>query len=194
MKKLILTIGRQYGSGGREIGQIIAKRLNIDFYGQEELMAIAKEKPDYKEVRPFYEEQPVNSLLYAIAMNQDAINVGKKPFEGIKEIGEKASCVIVGRCGSFIFKDNPSCVRIFCYAPLKKRTQQISKKYNLSEYKAERLISKMEEDRCQFHQFYTSESRGRINNYDLCIDTSRLGIQGSADFICNYLKMLGYEI
>ena len=70
MKNFRITIGRQYGSGGKEIGRILSQKLGIPFYGKEELMKIAKDQPDYEEVRAFYEEQPVNSLLYAIAMEQ----------------------------------------------------------------------------------------------------------------------------
>ena len=82
MEKLVITIARQYGSGGKKIGQELAKRLGIPFYGKDELMEIAKGKEDYEEVRSFYEEQPVNSLLYAIAMNQGESRAGRIPFAG----------------------------------------------------------------------------------------------------------------
>ena len=104
MEKLVITIARQYGSGGKKIGQELAKRLGIPFYGKDELMEIAKGKEDYEEVRSFYEEQPVNSLLYAIAMNQGESRAGRIPFRRIRELCGQESCVLIGRCGNYIFQ------------------------------------------------------------------------------------------
>ncbi len=84
MENFRITIGRQYGSGGKEIGMILSQKLGIPFYGKEELMKIAKDQPDYEEVRAFYEEQPVNSLLYAIAMEQGENRAGEVSFQKIR--------------------------------------------------------------------------------------------------------------
>ena len=118
MENFRITIGRQYGSGGKEVGRILAQKLGIPFYGKEELMKIAKDQPDYEEVRAFYEEQPVNSLLYAIAMEQGENRTGKVPFRKIRELCGSKSCILIGRCGSYIFREDPSCVKIFIYAAM----------------------------------------------------------------------------
>ena len=100
MENFRITIGRQYGSGGKEIGMILSQKLGIPFYGKEELMKIAKDQPDYEEVRAFYEEQPVNSLLYAIAMEQGENRAGEVSFQKIRELCGSHSCILIGRCGS----------------------------------------------------------------------------------------------
>lgn len=144
MSRLIITIGRQYGSGGKEIGKKLAKRLAIPFYGKEELMKLAKEKSGYEEVSCFYEEQPINSLLYAIAMNQEEECRGKRAFERIRKLCEDQSCVLVGRCGNYVFKDDADCTRIFLYAQKSDKVNMVTKRDGISPAKAEARIEKIE--------------------------------------------------
>lgn len=99
MENFIITIGRQAGSGGREIGMRLAQRLGIPYYGRQELMQIAKGTTDYEEVQSFYEEQPVNSLLYALATINSEDDMGRIPFRRIRQLCSKTSCVLIGRCG-----------------------------------------------------------------------------------------------
>ena len=191
MERMIITVTRQYGSGGKAVGEKLARRLGIDFYGKEELMAIAKGKPDYEEVRSFYEEQPVNSLLYAIAMNEAVGGAGKIPFQRIRDLCSGKSCVLVGRCGNYIFKDEENCVRIFIYASMNKKIQWIQNMMDLSARKAEKVIKETEDERAQFHKYYTGEEWGCANNYDLCIDAGILGTEKTVDLIVDYLKNRG---
>ena len=191
MERMIITVARQYGSGGKAVGEKLARRLGIDFYGKEELMAIAKGKPDYEEVRSFYEEQPVNSLLYAIAMNEAVGGAGKIPFQRIRDLCSDKSCVLVGRCGNYIFKDEENCVRIFIYASMNKKIQWIQNMMDLSARKAEKVIKETEDKRAQFHKYYTGEEWGCANNYDLCIDAGILGTEKTVDLIVDYLKNRG---
>ena len=169
MENFRITIGRQYGSGGKEVGRILAQKLGIPFYGKEELMKIAKDQPDYEEVRAFYEEQPVNSLLYAIAMEQGENRTGKVPFRKIRELCGSKSCILIGRCGSYIFREDPSCVKIFIYADMEKKIQWIENQENVSARKAKKLIEKVEEERAQFHKFYTGGNWGNVKDFDLCM-------------------------
>ena len=150
MSRLIITIGRQYGSGGKEIGKKLAKRLAIPFYGKEELMKLAKEKSGYEEVSCFYEEQPINSLLYAIAMNQEEGCRGKRAFDRIRKLCENQSCVLVGRCGNYVFKDDADCTSIFLYAQKSDKVNMVTKRDGVSPSKAEARIEK-------------SSRRGRIS-------------------------------
>ena len=108
MEQFIIAIGRQAGSGGREIGMRLARRLGVPCYGRQELMQIAKGTPDYEEVKSFYEEQPVDSLLYAIATNSIEKGMGHIPFRRIRQLCEKTSCVLIGRCGGYIFRGEPA--------------------------------------------------------------------------------------
>ncbi len=192
MKDFRITIGRQYGSGGKEVGRILSEKLGIPFYGKEELMKIAKDQPDYEEVRAFYEEQPVNSLLYAIAMGQGENRIGEVPFERIRELCGSRSCILIGRCGSHIFRKDPSCVKIFIYADMDKKIQWIENQEHVSARKAKKIIEKVEEERAQFHKFYTGENWGKVNDYDLCLDAGVTGTQKAADIIMAYLENRGF--
>ena len=192
MENFRITIGRQYGSGGKEIGRILSERLGIPLYDKEELMKIARDQPDYEEVRAFYEEQPVNSLLYAIAMGQGENRTGEVPFERIRRLCGSRSCILIGRCGSYIFRKDPSCVKIFIYADMDKKIQWIENQENVSARRARRLIEKVEEERAQFHRFYTGGSWGNVNDYDLCLDAGVTGTEMAADIIMAYLKNRGF--
>ena len=192
MKNFVVTIARGFGSGGKEIGRILSRKLGIPFYGKEELMKIAKDQDDYEEVRAFYEEQPVNSLLYAIAMRQGENRAGEIPFQKIRELCGGRPCILIGRCGSYIFRDDPSCVKIFIYAGMVEKIQWIEKQENVSARKARMLIEKVEEERAQFHRFYTGESWGKVNDYDLCLDAGITGTEKAADIILSYLENRGF--
>ena len=191
MERMIITVARQYGSGGKAVGEKLARRLGIDFYGKEELMALAKERQDYEEVRSFYEEQPVNSLLYAIAMNEAVGDAGEIPFRRIRVLCGDRSCLLVGRCGNYIFKDQENCVRIFIYASMDKKIQWIQNMMDLPARKAEKVIKETENERAQFHKYYTGEEWGCVNHYDLCIDAGILGTEKTVDVILDYLKSRG---
>ena len=121
MRHIIITIGRQSGSGGRKIGELLAEKLGIPCYGKSELQKIAEGTDDYEEVQSFYEEEPVNSLLYAIAMSQFEQEVGRIPFRRIRELASKESCIIIGRCAGHIFREDPEAVRVFIHADPKIR-------------------------------------------------------------------------
>ena len=116
MKRMIITIGRQSGSSGRKVGELLAERLSLPLYGKAELQKIAEGTDDYEEVQAFYEEEPVNSLLYAIAMSQFEQEVGRIPFQRIRELASKESCIIIGRCAGHIFREDPEAVRVFIHA------------------------------------------------------------------------------
>lgn len=191
MGRLLVTIGRQYGSGGREIGRRLAAKLSVPFYGKEELMEIAKGRPDYQEVRAFYEEQPVDSLLYAIAANQMEGQMGKIPFQRIQSLCQEQSCVLVGRCGSYIFREDKDCVRVFIYAGMKEKIKWLTSREGLSESRASRKIQEIEEERARFHRYYTGERWGAVNQYDLCLDSGVLGAEKTVDVIYMYLEKRG---
>lgn len=136
MKRMIITIGRQSGSSGRKVGELLAERLSLPLYGKAELQKIAEGTDDYEEVQAFYEEEPVNSLLYAIAMSQFEQEVGRIPFQRIRELASKESCIIIGRCAGHIFREDPEAVRVFIHADPKIRVQRIMEREGLSETKA----------------------------------------------------------
>lgn len=187
MKKLILAVGRQCASGGHEIGEKIAQRLGIAFYDKKVLMEMAREEVN-DEVRAFYEEQPVNSLLYALAMEMDQERLGQAPFSQIRRLADQGSCVIIGRCASYIFRRDPEAVSLFVHADRDARIERVMGYEGISRKKAEKLVDKTDEDRAAFYQYYTRKQWNAAENYELCLDSGKLGIDGTVDAVLDYLK------
>ena len=191
MEPLIITISRTYGSRGRDIGMKLAKELGIDFYGKQELMEIAKQTSDYSKVRAFYEEMPVTSLLFAIAVENSAQVRGDLPFEFIRKLTNGKSFVMVEQCGSYIFRDSDRCLRLFIHAPVRTRAEHRSKVENIPVNKILRTVQAHDRERSAFHRYYTGEEWGRAEVYDLCLASDALGVDGTVAFIKDYLKRRG---
>ncbi len=185
MKKTILTIGRQYGSGGHEIGQRIAERLGYPLYDKDKLLELAKESGSYEEVKSFYQEKPVDSLLYAIAMNTLTQGMEKKPFQEIKRIVEKEPCVLIGRCGNYITGGKVEALRVFIHADKDFRAQRIAKTESITLEKAAKRIVETDKARASFYRFYTGEEWDRASNYDLVLNSSVFGIDRCVEIILN---------
>lgn len=190
MEHLILTISRQCASGGHEIGQTLASRLGISFYDKAVLMELARGK-EYDEVRDFYEEQPVNSLLYALAMEMDQEKLGKAPFERIRRLAENGPCVIIGRCAGYIFRGEPNAVRIFIHADREVRVRRVMEYEKISQKNAEKLVDTMDKNREEFYRYYTRSQWNGAENYDLCLDSGKLGMEQTVETILNYLERRG---
>lgn len=188
MEKGIITIGRQYGSQGKAVGKMLAQRLGCAFYDKEELARIARGR-DYEEVREFYEEQPVDSLLYAIAMNNEEGEVGRIPFARIRELCGNGPCVLIGRCGNEIFREKQDAVSIFIHGDMEKRVQYVTETEGLSRNSARKKISRTDEARTSFHRYYTHREWGRAEDYELCLDSSILGADRCVEAILGYLKI-----
>lgn len=191
MEPLIITISRTYGSRGRDIGMKLAKELGIDFYGKQELMEIAKQTSDYSKVRAFYEEMPVTSLLFAIAVENSAQVRGDLPFDFIRKLTNGKSFVMVEQCGSYIFRDSSRCLRLFIHAPVRTRAEHRSKVENIPVNKILRTVQAHDRERSAFHRYYTDEEWGRAEVYDLCLSSDALGVDGTVAFIKDYLKRRG---
>lgn len=180
-QKFCIAIGRQYGSGGRDLGEKLAKRLNCAFYDKEIIQLAAGSTgytPEYISKR---EENMTNSLLYDLVHEMYAYSDEYHPpkdkiFEAeakvIREAAEKESCVIVGRCADAILKDDPRCVSVFLSAPLKERIQTVMKRDNLDEKGAKHKIEQTDRRRADNYRYYTRRIWGMSGNYQMCIDTS----------------------
>ena len=146
---------------GRQIGRELAERLEIPFYGKEELMEIARGREDYEEVRAFYEEQPVNSLLYAIAMNQSENQVGKIPFKRIRSFAERSPAYSLAGAGNYIFREEENCIRIFIYADMKTKQDWVMKHEGLSAHRAKAKIQEIERGKSRVSQILYRRSLGQ---------------------------------
>ena len=203
MDKFVITIGRQFGSGGRSIGQKLADKLGVPFYDKELISIAAKDSGMDPEVFEGVDEKATNSLLYSLSMGMygfgSAFSVmGDLPVNDklyllqhkiIKEIAEKESCVIVGRCADYVLKDNPNCVNIFIHANMAYRKDQSVQKHGIDAARAEHIINKTDKSRANYYSFYSGQKWGAAENYDLCIDSSKLSEESIVQLIAEYISM-----
>ncbi len=201
--KYVITIGRQFGSGGRAIGQKLAKKLNIPFYDKELISIAAKESGIHPEVFNNVDETAANSLLYSLSMGMYSFGngplaMGDLPINDklyilqhqiIKDLAQKGPCVIVGRCADYVLKDNPHCINIFIYADMEYRKKRAVVVHNIEERRAETIINKTDKTRANYYSFYSGQKWGVTQNYDLCIDSSKLSDEQIVELICAYVKL-----
>ena len=192
MSKVIITIARQHGSGGRLIGKKLAELLQIPYYDKELIFLTAK-KTGFAEdfVREVEEKQNI-SLLYSIYNATSAQSVYDQAqtaqFNVIRELAEKGSCVIVGRAADCILKDDPDCVRVFIHAPLQERIRRATEEYGEDMGgNAERTLQKRDKARSTFYNVYSTYNWGDTRNYHLTLDSS-IGIEKAAGVIKAYVE------
>ncbi len=201
MSNYIYTIGREFGSGRKDIGVALAKRLGIKCYDKELLAEAAKQSGFCTEIFENHDEKPTNSFLYSLVMDTYSFGgyssapfldmplnhkVFLAQFDTIKKIAEKESCVIVGRCADYALADRPNCINVFIHADLDFRSERISKKMNLSLNKARDMVQKNDKQRASYYNYYTSKKWGSSKSYDITLDSSRIGVEGCVDMILAY--------
>lgn len=184
---MIITIGREFGSYGHVIGKKLAEKLGIKYYDRESMAIEAKKSSQYEELKAFYEEEPVSSLLYVIALDSGSGRHGEVPFQFIRQLAAKQDCVIVGRCGNYILKDNPDMTSVFIHAPEEYRIQKTAESRNLSMEKAKKLVEKEDRARAGFHKYYADEVWNCSDSYQLTIDSSVVGVDGAVEMIMEFL-------
>ena len=198
-KKTIITIGRQFGSGGHEIGATIAQDLGINLYDKEMLKRSAKESGLCEELFETHDEKPTYSFLYSLVMDSySAATHNGMPlnhqlfleqYNTIKKLAEENSCVLIGRCADYAVADNPDAIHIFIYADFDERVRRISRMYDMTISEAKDIIKKNDKKRASYYNYYTNKVWGDAKSYDLCIDSSKLGIGGTAKAIEDYVKL-----
>jgi len=193
--KTIVTIGRQTGSGGREIGLQLAKKLDIPFYDKELLRKAAEKSGLCEKIFENFDERP-KSLLYSIAMDSymfslpgggtsDSLEqqVYLATFDTIQHLAAQGPCVIIGRCADYALRENPNVLRVFIDAPMDRRVQRESARLNLPEDKARAQIVKTDKRRASYYEYYSSQKWGSVDSYDLCLNSEKFGISGSVELL-----------
>lgn len=202
-RKTIITIGRQFGSGGHEIGATIAQDLKIKLYDKDILKRAAKESGICEELFEAHDETTSRSFLYSLIMDHHAFGRTYSPdaglplnhklfleqFNTIKNIASEESAVIVGRCADYALADNPDVINVFIYADLEKRIRRIARIYNLTDKNAKEIIIKNDKQRASYYNYYTNKTWGDAKSYHLCIDSGKFGIGGTAKMIEDYVKL-----
>ena len=198
----IITIGRQFGSAGREIGQKVAAHFGIPCYDKELLSRAAKESGYCEEMIETHDERPTNSFLYNLVMDTNSFGYNASSFidmpishkiflaqfDTIKKMASEGPCVIVGRCADYALSDYSNCINLFIYGNDDKKVKRIMEKYNLTESKARDMIVKKDKQRQSYYNYYSSKKWGRADSYDLCINSSLLGIEGTVKLIIQAIE------
>ena len=202
-KKTIITIGRQFASGGHDIGEALAKKLGVKLYDKEMLKRAAKESGLCEELFETHDEKPTNSFLYSLVMDTYSLGysagtfsdmpinhkVFLAQFDAIKKIADDESCVIVGRCADYALEGRDDVINIFIYADLDKRIRRVAREWNMTDAKAKDVILKNDKKRASYYNYYTNKEWGAANSYDLCINSAKLGIEGSVQAILDYIEL-----
>lgn len=193
MKQFIISIGRQLGSGGSDIGKLVADKMGVKLYDKNILEAIAAEKQsDPEELRKF-DEKPSNPLFSRRVReysNSTEDILAEMQFEYLKRIADSGeSFVLVGRCGDSIFKDKPGLATIFVHADDDFRVERVMKYFDIGSGEAKLKMAKVDRQRKAYHNNYADTDWGEMESYDLCIDSSVLGIEGTADFIESFVSL-----
>ena len=205
MANKIYTIGREFGSGGREVGEKLAAKLGIKLYDKELLQQAAKDSGFCEEIFENHDEKPTNSFLYSLVMDTYSVSgysaapfldmplnhkVFLAQFETIKKIAEKESCVIVGRCADYALSDNPDCINIFIHADLDVRIKNVSRNLNITENKARDIINKTDKQRASYYNYYTSKKWGDSKSYNLSLDAGKLGTDNCVEMILKFRELM----
>ena len=197
----IITISRAFGSNGREIGKQVAEKLNIKWYDKDLMKRAAEESGLCTEIFENHDEKPTSSFLYNLVMDTYSFGyssstyidmpIGHKvflaQFDAIKKIADEGPCVIIGRCADYALAERENVLNIFIYSDIESRIKHIMERYDLSEDKAKDMINKKDKQRSNYYNFYSNKKWGRAESYDMCIDSSVLGIDGTANLICQLI-------
>jgi len=198
----VITIGRQYGSGGRYVGKLLAEKLNIPYYDKEILSLAAKQSGICEEMFETHDEKPTKSFLYSlvtgIQMRGDPgslymdmpLNhkIFLAQFDTIKRIASQGPCVIVGRCADYVLREHPHKVNVFIHGDMQSRIQRAVAYYGLNEDTAEDAILKADKQRASYYNYFASGKWGHVENYNLCVDTGCVGVEGAVDIIADFVE------
>ncbi|MEG1498215.1 MAG: cytidylate kinase-like family protein [Bacteroidales bacterium] len=198
-RNFILNIGRQLGSGGRQIGLLLSKQLNFNFYDKEIINVASKESGLSEECFEKVDEKRNDYISGLLGLRLSFMSGAS--FNGLSndslfqiqseamcKLADHGSCIFVGRCADYILRDRKECFNIFINAPLEIRTKHIAEKHNISIKEAQILIEKTDKSRADYYNFYTDKNWGDSTSYHLCIDSSFLGIPATALLIEDILQ------
>ena len=202
---MVITVGRQYGSGGREIGTMLAQQLNITYYDDLLLKKAAEESGLCEELFHSFDERP-KSFLYSIAMDPYSFSMNHvtpkgsieqqvylATYDTIKKLADAGPCVLIGRCADYALKDRSDVVNLFITAPLENRIKRVAARNNISESEAKDRIKKTDKSRASYYNYYSSKEWGDAKSYYRCIDSSLLGIEGTVELLKELVLIKGLK-
>lgn len=184
--QLVVTVGRQLGSGGKEIGQILAKALNLSFYDRE-ILALAAKESGFKEEHFEKNDEKVSSSWFEPFGGFSDKELFRCQSETIRKIAEKENSLFIGRCADYILREHQHCINIFICAPLEWRTERLASKQQISIKEAREIIQKTDKNRASYYDFYTGKEWGAASSYHICVDSSLLGIDKTAERLRDFI-------
>ena len=201
----IITVGRQFGTGGHEIGRMLADKLGVKCYDKELIKRVAKESGLCEEILDHNDERPTSSFLYNLVMDTYSFGITNSnyvdmplshkvflaQFDTIKKIADEGPCVIVGRCADYALADYKNVLNLFIYGELNKRIRNVVEKYNVSEKDARDMIIKKDKQRASYYNYYSTKKWGKAETYHLCVDSTILGKEGTVELL--YQFVMDYE-
>lgn len=200
----IITIGRQFGSAGREIGEKLAQHFGIKYYDKELLTRAAKESGFCEEMMQSHDERPTSSFLYNLVMDTYSFGYNSASFvdmpishkvflaqfDTIKKIADEGPCVIVGRCADYALSDYPNCLSVFIHSDEQSKIKHIMNKYSdvTTVQKAKDLMVKKDKQRQSYYNYYSSKKWGRSDTYDLSVNSGILGEDGTVKLLIQFIE------
>lgn len=199
---LVITIGRQYGAGGRLIGEMLAKELEIPYYDKAILTEAAKHSGICEELFEKNDEKPSRSLLFSMVTGAHMLSdvggaymdmplnhkIFLAQFDAIRRIADEGPCVIVGRCADYVLRDRQNVINVFLTADMQTRAARAIER-GVAPDRAADTVKRHDRQRASYYNYYAASNWGDVNNYDLCIDTGKLGVAGSTELLLNYIRL-----
>lgn len=203
--KSIITIGRQFGTGGHEIGRKLAEKLGIKCYDKDLIKRVSQDSGFCAEILEHNDERPTNSFLYNLVMDTYSFGITNSnyvdmplshkvflaQFDTIKKIAGEGPCVIVGRCADYALADFDNVLNLFIYGDMNKRIERVMNKYEVSEKDARDMIIKKDKQRASYYNYYSTKKWGKAETYNLCVDSTVLGRDGTVELL--YQFVMDYE-
>ncbi|MBR6873798.1 MAG: cytidylate kinase-like family protein [Ruminococcus sp.] len=200
--KSIITISREFGSGGREIGRQLAVNLGIDFYDKELLEIASKESGITQELFVKHDETYTNSFLYSLVMGNYPVTPDGRinpemplnqkiflaQFDTIRSLADKGPCVIVGRCADYVLRNRDDVLNFFITGAMPQKRRRILERYDIEKNKVEDFIRKTDKRRANYYSYYTDMKWGEAKNYDLCVNSSKTGIEGAVAIMEAFIR------
>ncbi|HCD44144.1 MAG TPA: cytidylate kinase [Lachnoclostridium sp.] len=198
---LVIAIGRQCGSSGKIIGQKLAEELGIKCYDKELLALAAKNSGLCEELFKTHDEKPTNSFLYSLVMDTYSMGFTNSgymdmpinhkiflaQFDTIKQLADEESCIIVGRCADYALEDYPNLVSVFISADEEDKIKSLKELYHVDDTKAKDIMVKTDKKRSSYYNYYSNKKWGDVRSYDLCINRSSIGVDGTVKLIHNFV-------
>ncbi|HCQ74172.1 MAG TPA: cytidylate kinase [Clostridiales bacterium] len=196
---MIITIGRQHGSSGREIARLLAEKLNYKCYDKEIVDEAANHSDFSRDLIDAFDEKRMSAfILHAggYGLNENFrlnMQVISAQFEAMRNIADKGNCIFVGRCADYILRDHDDLVSVFILGDMDERLKCLERRQGLDEAEARKKIKEVDKDRSSFYRYYSDQTWGDAQNYDMCINSSKLGVEGTVQVILDYIKVRGLK-